>query len=329
MFLCFNALMINFWLRLKKPIMALAPMAGYTDSAFRLLCREFGADVVYMEMISSDALCFQNKKTLAMLNYAPEELPVVFQLFGSDPVKFKQAVEIINHQLSGVKCQPFGIDLNFGCPAPKVAKNGAGASLMNELDKSYQIIKTVCDTSRFPVSVKIRAQVKNTTALDFIQKIKDLPWTAVMIHGRSLKQGFAGDIDYQMIKKIKTLVPEKIVLANGGINNARDGQETLAATKTDGLGIARGALGNPWLFQEIKNRFETNPATDKNIPWSERKKTILKHAKLFLASNPDLIPLRKHLIHYFKGLKNASEMRQQIIKAETLADLRQILKHQE
>lgn len=306
----------NFWLKLPKPIIALAPMAGYTDSAFRLLCREFGADVVYSEMVSVDGLCHTNKKTLDMLKFNTKESPLIFQLFGTDPIKFATATKIINKKFKNKK---IGIDINFGCPAHKVAKNGAGAALMNELNRSYQIIKAVCDNSRFPVSIKIRAGVKNISALDFIKKVQDLPWTTVMIHGRTLKQGFAGDIDCALIKKIKILIPKKIVLANGGINSLKDAQNILAKTGADGLGLARGVIGDPWLFQEIKN----NKLTD--VSPSKRQKTILRHAKLFLKDNNGLVPLRKHLVHYFKGQKNASEWRQRIVRAKTLSDVKSIL----
>ncbi|HOZ36316.1 MAG TPA: tRNA-dihydrouridine synthase [bacterium] len=314
--------MKNFWLHLKPPIIGLAPMAGYTDSAFRLLCRESGADVVYSEMISVDGLCHHNQKTLAMLKFNSKECPLVFQLFGTDPQKFATATKIIHKIITNYELpitSYVGIDINFGCPAKKVAKSGAGAALMNELDKSYEIIKAVCNHSHFPVSIKIRAGVKKISALEFIEKVKDLPWTTVMIHGRTLKQGFIGDIDCQMIKEIKKLLPDKIVLANGGINDLPEAQKILRETKTDGLGLARGAIGNPWLFEEIKR----NAA--KIITASARHQIILRHAKLFLKDNPSLVPLRKHLVHYFKGQKNASTLRQQIIKAETLAELKKIL----
>ncbi len=321
-FCFFDYMTNNFWLRLKPPIVALAPMAGYTDSAFRLLCRKSGADVVYSEMISVDALCHHNQKTLAMLKFDPKETPLVFQLFGNNPDNFIKATEIINKIITSYKLPVtsyVGLDLNFGCPAPKVAKNGAGAALMNELDKSYQIIKAVCDHSDFPVSIKIRAGVKNITALDFIAKVKDLPWTTVMIHGRTLKQGFVGDIDCARIKKIKKLSPDKIVLANGGIHTLADAQKILTTTSADGLGLARGIIGNPWLFQEIKkNKIIA-------VPPAARRRVILRHAELFLQDNKNLIPLRKHLVHYFKGQKNASELRQQIIQAETLIDLKSVL----
>lgn len=312
MFSCFNNPMKqSFWQKTTKPIMALAPMAGYTDSAFRQICREMGADVVYSEMISVDAICFDNEKTLKMLEFKRKELPVVFQLFGSKPERFAEATRIVNEKFKGKKS--VGLDINFGCPAHKVVKNQSGAALMNELDCAYEIIKTVCDNTDSPVSIKIRTKAKNVGAEEFVNHVKDLPWEAIMIHGRTLAQGFVGEIDFELIKKIKQLVPDKIILANGGIT-PKDVKKTLELTRADGVGIARGAWGNPWIFNN------TSPT------WPQRRKTILRHAKLFLKYSDSLIPLRKHLIHYVRGQKNASELRQKIITTETLNDLKSALK---
>ncbi len=302
--------MYNFWFKFKKPIIALAPMAGYTDSAFRLLCHQMGADIVYSEMISVDAICYNNQKTLKMFKYHPKEKPIVFQLFGNKVDKFKQAIS----QLP-VKGKNIGIDINSGCPAHKVYKTGSGAALMNELDKAYNIIQTVCQNTDLPISVKIRTKVKDTTAIDFIKKIKDLPISAIMIHGRTLNQGFAGEIDYKIIHQAKQLLPNKIVLANGGINSQKDIAEVLEKTQADGLGVARGALGNPWIFKKKSNPTKRN-----------RKKIIIKHAKLFLKDNYSLTPLRQHLVHYIKGQKNASAIRQRLIHVENLNELKKILK---
>jgi len=315
--------MQNFWFKFKQPIIALAPMAGYTDSAFRQICRAYGADVVYSEMISVDALCYYNAKTIKMLNHATNEYPVVFQLFGSQPDKFKQAINIISQHFkkqTSLQHNQIGLDINFGCPAHKITKNGAGAALMNEIDTATAIMETVCQNSPYPVSLKIRTQVKQINALTFIKKINHLPWSTIMIHGRSLQQGFSGPIDYQLIKQIKQLLPEKIILANGGIDSPEQAELTLKQTQADGLGIARGCLDNPWLFQHIKNQ-TTLPV----VNWSERKKLILQHARLFLQGNQNLIPLRKHLVRYVKGLPQASQLRQKLIGVQSLTELKNIL----
>lgn len=320
---------MNFWQKLPRPILALAPMAGYTDSAFRQICRRLGADVVYSEMISVDALCRHNQKTLAMLKHVNKEYPLIIQLFGTDPQKFIKAITVIEDNfnkkysdsrlLTHNSVAQIGLDINLGCPAKKITRNGAGAALMNNLNLAYKIIKTVTEHSPWPVSLKIRTKVKDTTALEFLKKIKKLPWTTVMVHGRSLAQGFEGEIDSGVIKQIKLFLPEKIVLANGGITDSPKAQKILAQTTADGLGIARGALGNPWLFQSIK---KNKPA---DITPTVRKKLIIAHAKLFLRDNPDLIQLRKHLVHYLKGQKNASLLRQKLITVTNIKELENIL----
>jgi tRNA-dihydrouridine synthase len=348
----------------KKPILALAPMAGYTDSAFRIMCLKHGADLVYTEMISAEGLARQNKKTLKMLEFLPGEKNVVVQLFGTNPEAFGKAAKIINNfchpglraglpageagiQKRGFRVKPgmteeiIGIDINFGCPAKKVFHTGAGAALMNNKKMAREIVEAVLKNTKLPVSIKIRAQVKNTTAEEFIEYLKDLPIAMVMVHGRTLAQGFNGEINYEAIKNVKKLLPKTIVLGNGGINSVEDVKVMLKKTGCDGVGIARGALGQPWIFEDINKPLSISPlrkgrGTDRPPlltkervgvrSWLEIKKIILKHAKLFLKQNENLIPLRKHLIHYVKGLAGASELRQGLIKVETLKDLSKILK---
>jgi len=309
---------MNFWFTIKKPILALAPMAGYTDSAFRLICRQIGSDVVYSEMISTDAIVFKNKKTIRMLKYSSKECPLIFQLFGNKPERFKEAVIFLNKKLKNKK--NIGIDINFGCPAHKVTKTGSGAALMNELDTAYKIINAVCKNTDLPVSIKVRTKVKNTTCLEFAETVKNLPISAMMIHGRSLKQGFSGNIDFATIKKVKQILPDKIVLANGGVDSLETALKTLSATCCDGLGLARGVLGNPWLFASIRQNKKNNPPPD------EIKKMIICHAELFLQDNENLINLRKHFVRYIHKQKNASALRQRLVNVENLNELKKILK---
>jgi len=193
----------NFWIKLKKrkqPILALAPMAGITDTAFRQLCKMYGADVVYTEMISADALYYDSKKTLMMLKFKKTEQPVVIQLFGKHPERFTKAAHL---------AESFGfagIDINFGCPARKVAGHGGGVTLMRDLEKSYQIIEKTLQGTTLPVSIKLRSSIKDLTqqktitALEFIEAVNDLPISAIMIHGRPYENPFYAEIDYQMIK---------------------------------------------------------------------------------------------------------------------------------
>ncbi|MEI6627495.1 MAG: tRNA-dihydrouridine synthase family protein, partial [bacterium] len=241
----------NFWQKIKKPILALAPMAGVTDSAFRQICKKYGADVVYTEMVSADGLYYDSKKTLEFLRFAKAEQPVVIQLFGKHPEKFTKAAQLAE------KAGFAGIDINFGCPAKKVAGHGGGVTLMRDLPKCREIIEAVLAGTKLPVSIKIRASIKKgketVTALDFLQTIKDLPIAAIMFHGRSYEVPFSGDPDYEMIKKAKVLCPHIPLLGNGGVNSPEDAKKMLDLSGCDGFGLARGLYGKPWLFDLIKD----------------------------------------------------------------------------
>lgn len=312
----------------KKPILALAPMAGYTDSAFRVMCLDCGADLIYTEMISAEALARNNKKTLKMLEFLAEEKNVVVQLFGKNPEAFAKAAKLICFSRDRSRPVPTGIDINLGCPAHKVFKTGAGAALMDNKKLAREIIQAVLDNTNLPVSIKIRSQVKTTTAEEFIEFIKDLNFKMVMVHGRTLSQGMTGPIDFAMIKKVKELLPHKIVLGNGNINSSKDAREMLEKTGADGVGIGRGTLGNSEIFKNIKkyiNKRACPPERQLVDLERRRENKILHHAELFLQQNDNLIPLRKHLVHYFKGQKNASEWRQKIINIKSLTDLEKIL----
>ena len=309
----------NFWQQLNKPIIALAPMAGITDSAFRLVCREYGADVVYSEMVSADGLHYNSQKTLELLNFSKKEKPLVVQLFGKHPESFVKATQAVTK--AGVD----GIDINFGCPAKKVFGHGSGAALMNDLDTACEIIKTVLDNTDLPVSVKCRASVKGVTALDFVKKIKDLPVQAIMVHGRSYEQKFSGSVDYEMIKQVKKVF-KGIVLANGGIKKPKDAGVMLEKTGADGIGLAQGILGKPWLFQQIKDYLKIGDYQE--LDFSEIKKIALKHAKLMYKSKPDQgkFELRKHLAWYVKGEAKASELRKKLVETSNLEEIKEILK---
>ena len=233
---------------MNKPILALAPMAGITDSAFREICRKNGADVVYSEMASVSALFFKPGKTLELLKFGKKERPYVIQLFGKDPKHFAKATQIVTKEL-----KPDGIDINFGCPAKKVFGHGSGCALMPQKELAREIISAVCENTDLPVSIKIRAGIKDLTAIHFIENIKDLPFTAVMVHGRTYEGGFSAVPNFEIVEKIKKFIPDKIVLANGGINTPEDAKNVLEKYPTlDGLGIARGSWGKPYLFSQIK-----------------------------------------------------------------------------
>ncbi|MDF1497928.1 MAG: tRNA-dihydrouridine synthase family protein [Patescibacteria group bacterium] len=312
--------MKNFWKKINKPIFALAPMAGYTNSSFRQICKAYGTDVVYSELASATALNFEGKKTIEFLGFEKSERPYIVQLFGNDPKYFKNASRVITE-----KIKPDGIDINMGCPAKKVFSNGSGAALMNDIEKVREIIKETLKGTNLPVSIKIRAKVGNVTAYKFIKKIKDLPISAIMIHGRSLKQGFAGDINYSQIKKIKSIVSIP-VLANGGINNPEDAKKMLEKTGADGIGIARGALTKPWLFSQSKELLKKGEYQEFGI--DEIKKAATRHAKMSYKSKGKhgIVEMRKYLLWYFRGFENAKEIRKELVKVESVRDIEKVLK---
>jgi len=321
--------------KLKKSIYALAPMAGITDSAFRQICKSFGADIVYSEMASATALVYGPQKTLAMLSFSEAERPYVVQLFGSKLEHFAKATRLLSEKPpSGFKSHlvalgthlvamgtPDGIDINFGCPVKKVVKQGAGAVLMNDLKLAREIVKSVVGSTDLPVSIKIRSKVGRVDALKFLDNLKGLDIKTVMIHGRSLAQGFSGFVDMEIIRKVRNYFGG-IILANGGIKSYEDGVEMLAKTQADGLGIARGALGRPWIVKAVR--------TGQSIKRAKKAvfKIALKQAKLAekLKGKQGLIEMRKHLCWYTQGLPGARKMRQELVKVENIKDIRTVFK---
>jgi len=313
--------MNNFWLDLQKnkkdkSILALAPLAGYTDSAFRLICKEFGADVVYSEMASVSALYYGSDKTLELLKFSKKERPYVVQLFGSNKDHFIKAIKIIEQ-----KIKPDGFDINFGCPVKKVLKQGAGAKLMSDLNLSRDIILAVLRTTKLPVSIKVRTEAFGMGLIDFLKNISDLPVSAIMIHGRTLNQLFSGPIDLKIIKKSKKYF-SGVILANGGITNRSEIDKIIKKTGVDGVGIGRGALSQPWIFSDKY----------KNLTKNDRKKiaikVALKHLKL-MEKNKGQIGLgefKGHLAWYLKDFSGASNIRSEVMTAGSYLQIKKILK---
>lgn len=328
-----SSIKANFWLKLKEnnPIIALAPMAGITDSAFRQICRKFGADVIYSEMISALAICYGSKKTLNMLKKSKKEKPLVIQLFGKRPDVFAKAAKMVEEKGAD------GIDINFGCPAKKVIKNEEGVFLMSNLSLSKEIVQAIIEAVKIPVSLKIRAGInlplssrseinRKVTAFDFVKNIMHFPVSAIMIHGRTYEQGFSGEVDYEMIKKVKELVGNKmIILANGGIKTPEDAKIMIDKTGVDGIGIAQAALGKPWIFEQIKNYLETGKYDELNLKGI--KKIAIEHAKLVYKSKGDygIIELRKYLLWYVKGQPDVKKLRKKIVQINKLNDIKKVL----
>ncbi|MDD3711507.1 MAG: tRNA-dihydrouridine synthase [Patescibacteria group bacterium] len=312
--------MNNFWQELKKskknePILALAPLAGYTDSAFRFICKEFGADVVYSEMASVSALSYKSDKTLKLLKFNKKERPYVVQLFGSDKNQFIKAVKILEK-----KIKPDGFDINFGCPVRKVLKQGAGSKLMGDLSASREIIEAVLNNTKLSLSIKVRTSAFSVDLIDFLKNISDLPVSALMIHGRSLKQLFSGPIDLELIKESRNYF-SGVILANGGIDSLDQARDVYRNTGVDGVAFARGVLGQPWIFSE---KFQ-------NVSGDDRKKlaieTALKHLKLVRKNRGEISynEFKGHLAWYLKDFSGASSLRLKIMLSKSYQEMQEFL----
>ncbi len=334
--------MNNFWEQLKKPFLALAPMAGVTDQAFRRVCKEFGADVIYTEFASSEALVRDSQKTREIIAFDPYEQPVVCQIFGSNPDTFFQSVKILEEMGFA------GVDINFGCPAYKIVKCGGGVSLMRNLSLCFELVQAACEGSKLPVSVKIRSSInpkpsgqeqifdlskiengtgtKPITALDFIQKIKPLPIKAIMLHARSYERPFDGEPDIEMVQQVRKMW-DGVLIVNGGITTPDHALALLNETKADGIGIARGAWGKPWIFQDIKRALKGEPHDPSYEDFERVKEVVQNHANCAFAlkGNHGITEMRKHLGWYIRGHKNAQKLRVKLMTARSLDEISAIL----
>ncbi len=315
----------NFWQKQKKPMLVLAPLAGITDAPMRRLCRDFGADIVYTEMTSIDGLFYDSKNTINYLKKMKGEAPTVLQLFGKRPELIKKAVQMVE------KAGFSGIDLNFGCPAKKVVNHGGGVNLLRDLNLCQELVQAVCESTKLPVSVKTRTSINKKngsgkiTVFDFIEKIKNLPVTTLMLHGRSYEQGFVGPVDFEVMKEARQRF-NGIFIGNGNLNTPEDVKEMLEKTDADGVSLARGTYGKPWLFQQTKDFLNKGSYSFPTL--KEIKKTALRHAKYNYKIKGDhgIIEMRKYLCWYFRGFDEASFWRQRLVSVTTLPEIKKILK---
>lgn len=307
--------MNNFWENLKKPVFALAPLSGITDSAFRRVCKGLGADVVYSELASSTAFAYQAESTLNIVRFHESERPYVVQLFGHNPDHFAIAARIVTKQI-----KPDGIDINFGCPMAKVFRKGAGAALMTNPPLAREVIQAVIENTDLPVSIKTRTDVKGFDLLSLLEHVEDLDLKALMIHGRTYAQRFSGPNDIETTREARTRF-KGIVLANGGAANCALGLELLEKTGADGVGIARGALGNPWIFRQLNGGLNGRPERGDVL------RTALEHARLSieLKGRRGIIEMRKHLCWYLQQIPGAKILKQRAVKIESLADVAELV----
>lgn len=304
------------WKKFEKPVLGLAPMADHTDSPFSLMCKKFGADVIYREMVSADAIVHNNDKTLKMAEFDPRERPIILQIFGKDPAVLAEAARILEE-----KFNPDGIDINMGCPARKIVGDFNGASLMREPRLAAKIIKEVKKSVRLQVSVKTRTGwERDTEILDFSKIIEDAGADALAIHGRTKKQGYSGAANWEIIGQVKNNLKIPVIL-NGDIVDFASFRKALEASGADGALIGRGALGHPWVFKQIKTKGKFQ------IKESEKIKTALEHFKKHYKfyGERGVITFRKHLAFYFKGMQGAKKKREQLASMSTFREIENFL----
>lgn len=298
---------------LSSPLV-LAPLAGYSDLPFRLLCRQFGAGLCVSEMISSHGLVYGQSKTISMLASCNEERPVSFQLFGADPAIMGEAAAIL------ASYEPDFIDINMGCPVNKVTKRGAGAALMTDIGLAEKIIRAVVDSSSCPVTLKIRSgpDSKTICAGDFTRMAQTNGVSAVCVHGRTWKQGFSGVADWAIVKEAKAsaVIP---VLGNGDVQSSEQALTRMRQSGCDGVLIGRAAIGNPWVFS-----VEERPGSLDGVTAvvSRHLELIDYHIK---EPNRCLGSIKNHLGKYFKGFPNSSKVRKKIFEQQDFISLRSFL----
>lgn len=306
----------------------LAPMAGYTDLPFRLLAREYGADITVSEMISAKGLYYKDKKTERLLRTVPEENHYGIQIFGSDPEILGWAAR----HLSGRNDDPDDalkfqfIDLNAGCPAPKIFKNGDGSALIGNPQKLYQCVSAIVENATVPVTLKTRkGLVKGDNFAPRLAEIAESAGaSAVTIHGRTRSEYYSGQADYDAVADAAAAVSIPVILS-GDVRNAQDARRALS-TGASSLMIGRGAVGSPWIFDRIKHSLKTGE-TEKPVTPQEQIKAALRHIELTEKYSPEpyaMIEMRKHLASYTKGLPNSSKIRTELFKVKTADEARKL-----
>ena len=297
----------------------LAPMAGVTDLPFRKICKEFGPGLVCTEMVSSKAIYHDDTKTKLLMNTDGEKRPISMQIFGSDEETMGYAAKYVS-QIADI------VDINMGCPAPKVVKNGDGSKLLLDIEKAEKVIKAVVKNSTKPVTLKIRKgwDCNNIIATEFAQMAEKAGVSAITIHGRTRTEMYSGKVDLEIIKKVKESV--KIpVIGNGDIVDEESALKMFEYTGVDGIMIGRGTFGNPWIFERIKYYLETGEKLPL-VTNEEKLRVIKEQIQLELDNKPEVTAIRemrKHIAWYTKNMPNSSEFRCEINKIE---DKEQLMK---
>ena len=301
----------------------LAPMAGVTDMAYRILAHEMGCPLVYTEMVSDKGINYRNEHTLTMLKTLPAERPLALQLFGESPESVVKAAKYVE----SLHCADI-LDFNMGCPAPKIVKNGEGSALMKDPERAFSILQALCQAVDMPVTVKMRKgwDDEHVNVVEMAKLAEKAGAAAIAVHGRTRQQFYSGKADWQIIAEVKKAVSIPVI-ANGDVRSCRDLAAIFLQTKCDGVMIGRAAQGNPWIFKQLTTFLETGVEIEPPT-LEERAEIIIRHLDMLLEFKGDYIgprEMRRHATWYTKGLPHGAELRDLFNKAENREDFLAIL----